>query len=183
MNPVTKSIVTWLGIALLIAAVLLYANHYKVLAVENQGKASQLREKLESTERDLAGQSKVLAAYREQSQKNAELAAEQQLLVTSLSSEASAPSARASTGAENEQIKRWADTLLPDGIARMRVRPTITGAKAYYQWLSDGNSVRASGGEPIVKPRSELANTDDIELAWADVRCQGRCDHRVPIRA
>lgn len=157
MNPVTKSIVTWLGIALLIAAVLLYANHYKVLAVENQGKASQLREKLESTERNLAGQSKVLAAYREQSQKNAELAAEQQLLVTSLSSEASVRRQRVrQLESENEQIKRWADTLLPDGIARMRVRPTITGAKAYYQWLSNGNSVRAAGGEPIVKPRSEL---------------------------
>lgn len=157
MNQITKSIVTWLGIALLIAAVLLYANHYKVLAVENQGKASQLREKLESTERDLAGQNRVLAAYREQSQKNAELAAEQQLLVASLSSEASVRRQRVrQLESENEQIKRWADTLLPDGVARMRVRPAITGAKAYYQWLSEDNSVRSAGNQPTSQQGPEL---------------------------
>ena len=157
MKPITKSIVTWLGIALLVAAVLIYANHYKVLAVENQGKASQLREKLESTERDLAGQSRVLAAYREQSQKNAELAAEQQLLVASLSSEASVRRQRVrQLESENEQIKRWADTLLPDGVARMRVRPAITGAKAYYQWLSEDNSVRSAGNQPTGQQGPEL---------------------------
>ncbi len=157
MNPITKTIVTWLGIALLVAAVLIYANHYKVLAVESQGKVSQLREKLESTERDLAGQSRVLAAYREQSQKNAELAAEQQLLVTSLSSEASVRRQRVrQLESENEQIKRWADTLLPDGVARMRMRPAITGAKAYYQWLSEDNSVRPAGNQSSVQQGPEL---------------------------
>ena len=43
MNQITRTAVTWMGIALLIAAILIYANHYKVLAAENQGKASQLQ--------------------------------------------------------------------------------------------------------------------------------------------
>jgi LysB family phage lysis regulatory protein len=157
MNPVTRTVVTWMGIALLVAVILIYANHYKVLAAENQGKASQLQEKLRSTEQQLAGQSKVLAAYREQSQKNAELAAEQQSVVASLSNEATVRRQRVrQLESENEQIKRWADTLLPDGVARMRVRRAITGAKAYYQWLSEGNSVRSAGSQPTGQQGSEL---------------------------
>lgn len=157
MNQITRTAVTWMGIALLIAAILIYANHYKVLAAENQGKASQLQEKLESTEQQLAGQGKVLAAYREQSQKNAELAAEQQSVVASLNGEAAVRRQRLrQLESENEQIKLWADTLLPDGVARMRVRPAITGAKAYYKWLSEGNSVRASGIQPTGQQGPEL---------------------------
>jgi LysB family phage lysis regulatory protein len=150
MSPITRTVVTWMGIALLIAAILIYANYYKVLAAENQGK-------LRSTEQQLAGQSKVLAAYREQSQKNAELVAEQQSVVASLSSEATVRRQRArQLELENEQIKHWADTLLPDGVARMRVRPAITGAKAYYEWLSEGNSVHSAGSQPTGQQGPEL---------------------------
>lgn len=142
---------------LLVATILIYANHYKVLAVENQGKVNQLQGQLTSTEQQLVGQSKVLAAYREQSQKNAVLAAEQQSVVASLSSEATVRRQRLrQLESENEQIMRWADTLLPDGVARMRVRPAITGAKAYYKWLSAGNSVRSAGSQPSGQQGSEL---------------------------
>ena len=136
--------------ALMASGLLLYANQYKVLAAENQGK-------LRSTEQQLAGQSKVLAAYRDQSQKNAELVAEQQSVVASLSSEAAVRRQRVrQLEAENEQIKHWADTILPDGVARMQVRPAITGAKAYYQWLSEGNSVRSAGSQPTGQQGPEL---------------------------
>ena len=157
MNQITRTAVTWMGIALLIAAILIYANHYKVLAAEDQGKARQLQEKLESTEQQLARQIKVLSAYRAQSQKNAELVAEQQSVVASLNGEAAVRRQRLrQLESENEQIKLWADTLLPDGVARMRVRPAITGAKAYYKWLSEGNSVRASGIKPTGQQGPEL---------------------------
>ena len=157
MNQITRTAVTWMGIAMLIAAILIYANHYKVLAAENQGKASQLQEKLESTEQQLAGQIKVLSAYRAQSQKNAELVAEQQSVVASLNGEAAVRRQRLrQLESENEQIKLWADTLLPDGVARMRVRPAITGAKAYYKWLSEGNSVRSAGSQPTGQQGPEL---------------------------
>ena len=157
MNPISRTIVVWLLVALLFTGVLLYAHAYKVEAIENKAKANKLSGELRDAEEKLSGLDKVLSAYRAQSQRNAELTAEQQGVVDELHSEASVRSQRIrQLESENEQIKRWADTLLPDGIARMRVRPTITGAKAYYQWLSNGNSVRAAGGEPIVKPRSEL---------------------------
>ena len=132
---------------MLIATLLLY--HYKLVAAENLNKANTYQVQLTATQLQLAGQDKVLSAYREQSQKNARLAADQQAMVASLAGEASVRRQRLrQLESENEQIKRWADTLLPDAIARMRVRPTITGAKAYYKWLSEGNSVRTSGNQP-----------------------------------
>ncbi|HDL7730829.1 TPA: LysB family phage lysis regulatory protein [Yersinia enterocolitica] len=48
---------------------------------------------------------------------------------------------------ENETLRRWADTALPDDIIRLRQRPAITGAADYRQWLSEGHSVPVSGGQ------------------------------------
>lgn len=49
---------------------------------------------------------------------------------------------------ENETLRRWADTPLPDDIIRLRQRPALTGAADYRQWLSEGHSVPVSGGKP-----------------------------------
>ncbi|WP_145521709.1 Rz-like lysis system protein LysB [Yersinia aldovae] len=47
---------------------------------------------------------------------------------------------------ENETLRRWADTLLPDDIIRLRQRPAFTGAADYRQWLSEGHSLPVSSG-------------------------------------
>ncbi|HHG9959401.1 TPA: Rz-like lysis system protein LysB [Yersinia enterocolitica] len=47
---------------------------------------------------------------------------------------------------ENETLRRWADTPLPDDIIRLRQRPAITGAADYRQWLSDSHTLPVSGG-------------------------------------
>ncbi|EKN5927801.1 LysB family phage lysis regulatory protein [Yersinia enterocolitica] len=49
---------------------------------------------------------------------------------------------------ENETLRRWADTPLPDDIIRLRQRPAFTGAADYRQWLS------ASGAVPISANRA-----------------------------
>ncbi|MBS0055536.1 LysB family phage lysis regulatory protein [Yersinia sp. KBS0713] len=49
---------------------------------------------------------------------------------------------------ENETLRRWADTPLPDDIIRLRQRPAFTGATDYRQWLSKGHSLPVSGGQP-----------------------------------
>ncbi|PHZ33982.1 Rz-like lysis system protein LysB [Yersinia kristensenii] len=49
---------------------------------------------------------------------------------------------------ENETLRHWADTPLPDDIIRLRRRPAITGAADYRQWLSEGHSVPVSGNQP-----------------------------------
>ncbi|EPC7928954.1 Rz-like lysis system protein LysB [Yersinia enterocolitica] len=49
---------------------------------------------------------------------------------------------------ENETLRRWADTPLPDDIIRLRQRPAFTGTADYRQWLSQGHSLPVSGGQP-----------------------------------
>ena len=49
---------------------------------------------------------------------------------------------------ENETLRRWADTPLPDDIVRLRRRPAITGAANYRQWLSEGHTVPVSSSKP-----------------------------------
>lgn len=49
---------------------------------------------------------------------------------------------------ENETLRRWADTPLPDDIIRLRRRPALTGAADYRQWLSEGHSLSVSGSQP-----------------------------------
>ena len=42
---------------------------------------------------------------------------------------------------ENEDLRRWADALLPPDVVRLRDRPAITGGAAYREWLSKGDAV------------------------------------------
>ena len=49
---------------------------------------------------------------------------------------------------ENETLRRWADTPLPDDIIRLRQRPALTGAADYRQWLSEGHGVPISDSQP-----------------------------------
>ncbi|OVZ93414.1 lysozyme [Yersinia kristensenii] len=46
---------------------------------------------------------------------------------------------------ENETLRRWADTPLPDDIIRLRRRPALTGAADYRQWMSEGHGLPVSG--------------------------------------
>ncbi|WP_145586803.1 Rz-like lysis system protein LysB [Yersinia rochesterensis] len=48
---------------------------------------------------------------------------------------------------ENETLRRWADTPLPDDIIRLRQRPAFTGAADYRQWLSESHGVPVSGSK------------------------------------
>tara|TARA_Y100001001_G_scaffold153104_2_gene166460 strand:- start:1195 stop:1656 length:462 start_codon:yes stop_codon:yes gene_type:complete len=42
---------------------------------------------------------------------------------------------------ENEYLREWADTQLPDAARSLRTRPAITGAAAYRDWLSRRNAL------------------------------------------
>ncbi|KAF3999228.1 Rz-like lysis system protein LysB [Glaciimonas immobilis] len=44
---------------------------------------------------------------------------------------------------ENATIRHWAESPLPDAIARLRQRPAVTGATAYRQRLSAGHPLPA----------------------------------------
>lgn len=42
---------------------------------------------------------------------------------------------------ENEELRKWAGTELPDTARSLRTRPAITGAAAYRDWLSRRNAL------------------------------------------
>ena len=47
---------------------------------------------------------------------------------------------------ENPQVRSWADTVLPDPVARLRQRPALTGAAAYAEYLRTRDPVQSAGG-------------------------------------
>lgn len=42
---------------------------------------------------------------------------------------------------ENEELRIWADSLLPDAVVRLRTRPAIAGGESYREWLSQNHPV------------------------------------------
>jgi len=49
---------------------------------------------------------------------------------------------------DNEDLRRWAGTRLPDAVIRLRRRPAVTGAADYRQALRDAEPVHAAGQQP-----------------------------------
>jgi LysB family phage lysis regulatory protein len=49
---------------------------------------------------------------------------------------------------ENQELRRWADQLLPAAARRLRQRPALSGAAAYRDWLSGRGAVPAAGDPP-----------------------------------
>ena len=46
---------------------------------------------------------------------------------------------------ENDQLREWASTRLPDAVIRLRKRPAVTGADAYHQSVRDPSPLHATG--------------------------------------
>lgn len=49
---------------------------------------------------------------------------------------------------ENETLKIWSNTRLPDPVIRLRQRPAITGSEAYQSWLSERDALPITGIQP-----------------------------------
>jgi len=47
---------------------------------------------------------------------------------------------------ENEDLRRWADSLLPDPVVRLRQRPALAGGESYREWLSQNHPLPAGPG-------------------------------------
>ena len=47
---------------------------------------------------------------------------------------------------ENEDLRRWADTPLPDPVIRLRQRPALAGGESYREWLSQNHPLPAGSG-------------------------------------
>jgi LysB family phage lysis regulatory protein len=49
---------------------------------------------------------------------------------------------------ENEDLRRWADTPLPDPVVRLRQRPALAGGESYREWLSQSHPLPAGPVRP-----------------------------------
>jgi len=47
---------------------------------------------------------------------------------------------------ENEDLRRWSDTALPDPVVRLRQRPALAGGESYREWLSENHPLPAGPG-------------------------------------
>lgn len=47
---------------------------------------------------------------------------------------------------ENEDLRRWSDTPLPDPVVRLRQRPAFAGGESYREWLSENHPLPAGPG-------------------------------------
>lgn len=46
---------------------------------------------------------------------------------------------------ENETLRHWINTALPDAVIRLQQRPAFASASDYLRWLSEGNKLPVSG--------------------------------------
>jgi LysB family phage lysis regulatory protein len=49
---------------------------------------------------------------------------------------------------ENEQIKAWSNTRLPDPVISLRQHPTFTGSQDYRNWLSERDTLPITSLQP-----------------------------------
>lgn len=46
---------------------------------------------------------------------------------------------------QNEALKTWSNTRLPDPVIRLRQRPALTGSENYQSWLSERDALPITG--------------------------------------
>ncbi len=126
-------------------ALLAYECNSLMKDVKQQSKDNQaLKDEVSSAKEVVTSQAKVLDIYRERSGYNAELAATQQQTITAINQQLDSRwQQMKQLERENEKLRMWAVTALPEPVMRMRQRPAIIGAAAYRDWLSSSNAVPA----------------------------------------
>lgn len=56
---------------------------------------------------------------------------------------------------EHDDLKEWAETMLPAAARELHQRPAITGARGYRDWVSNGDTVQPATQQPENQPRPE----------------------------
>lgn len=136
---------TLLAVVIVIGAL---AGSLQALQLEQQH-SKQLTGQLEVAAGDIAARDSLLSRYRQQSLKNAELTISQQQTITSINNQLQTTELQMrKLEQDNDEIRQWAGTRLPDPVMRMHQRPALSGAAGYRKWLSSRDAVSAAGQRP-----------------------------------
>lgn len=117
---------------------------------------SDVRQKIDSQQAAIQDQGKKLT------QKNSQLIALNILTQTNSRAQTNLYAAAENTNAllrqrqqkieelkrENEELRRWADSLLPDAVIRLRTRPALAGGESYREWVSQNHPVPPESVSP-----------------------------------
>ena len=129
---------------------LMFVHHQTKQALQlEQQHNQQLTGQLEVAASDIASRDELLSRYRRQSLKNAELTISQQQTITSINNQLqnSALQLR-KLEQDNEAIRQWAGTRLPEPVMRLLQRPAISGAAGYRKWLSSRDTMPTTSQRP-----------------------------------
>ena len=142
MNRLTLYLIA-AAIVLGVIGTLLFETHQVRQSLkESQQHEATLGSQLDQANRDLSGRDLLLAKYRQQSNRNAELTIEQHQTIADITTRLQGQTLQLQhLERENADIKRWADARLPDPVIRLHQRPAISGAAAYRKWLSDRDAM------------------------------------------
>ncbi len=122
---------------------LMFAHHQAKQALElEQQHNQQLTGQLE-------GRDALLGRYRQQSLKNAELTISQQQTITSINNQLQNTALQMrKLEQDNEAIRQWAGTRLPEPVMRLHQRPALSGATGYRKWLSSRDAMPTTSQRP-----------------------------------
>lgn len=122
-----------------VVAMLAYADHYRQ-------ETKRLSLELQSAQATIAGRDLLLDKYRAQAQINAQVITDQQNSMSDITAASARRQSKiAALEAQNAELRRWADTQLPDAVRRMHNRPAIAGSAGFKSWLSSPDSMPSSG--------------------------------------
>lgn len=97
----------------------------------------------------LEGRDALLSRYRQQSLKNAELTISQQQTITSINNQLQNTALQLrKLEQDNEAIRQWAGTRLPEPVMRLHQRPALSGATGYRKWLSSRDTMPTTSQRP-----------------------------------
>ncbi|WVM88869.1 Rz-like lysis system protein LysB [Halopseudomonas pachastrellae] len=129
------------GLALLAAlAGLLYMQHQRVQIA--QGATKLANERAQTAEQQSAARQQTIITLN--SALASERSAQQQLQQEQAGIRQQLRTSQQQIEAltrENEELRKWSGTELPDTARRLRTRPAITGAAGYRAWLSRRNAL------------------------------------------
>jgi len=149
------SLTNWLkGLALIIViamglAITMLRADLAAATARLEGAKTTIKEtkvKNEQLTADLDGRDRLIAELKQRSRQNDQLAAKARDTIDDINGQLAARAQRIKQlERQNEALRNWSATHLPDPVIGLRKHPAFTGPAEYRAWLSASNAVPLAG--------------------------------------